>query len=159
MTRVTLAALLFAAAAPLQAQYTLPQVQLRTGTRVRVTAPEVLPVRVTGLVVARDPEGLSLSKDRGKVQLTFTPQQIELLEVSEGRNRLKWSLIGGAAGMLGGAVLGGWQGGRQDPSGIGAFIGFLGGGDFGSLGGAVVGAVVAPERWQRYRIAGAAGGR
>lgn len=147
-----LVSLVLAPAAP--AQYTLSQVQLPTGARVRVTAPTLLPERVVGRVIARTPDGLAISKDQGRVQVSFAPEQIEMLEVSEGRQRLRWSVLGGLGGMVAGGSIGAWQGGRNDPSGFGAALGLIGGSMVGLLAGAISGAILAPERWERYLFSG-----
>lgn len=138
------------AGSSLAAQSSLAHVQLPSGVRVRVTAPTVLPEPVVGRVVARTDEGLMISRNEGRVQITFSPEQIQLLEVSEGRNRGQWALMGGLGGMAAGALIGGWQGGRNDPSGFGGALGFIAGGITGLFAGAIGGGLLAPERWERH---------
>ncbi len=128
---------------------------LEPGTRVRVTAPALEPSRVAGDVALLHPDTLVL--ERGGRRLPIANARIELIEVSQGLDRRRGAWRGSILGALVGAGLGvtfGALGAQDLPTGIGtsAALGFFGGGLVGGGLGAGVGAVLAPERWQGYRI-------
>jgi len=129
---------------------------ISAGTRVRVSAPGIATERSIGQLLSMTTDTLSISTEKaGTAILRFPVGSIQRLEVSKGRNRLKWGIFGGVAG----GVLGGAIGAaalryenKQDP--LSAIAGFLGGGAIGLVGGAILGAVAAPERWQLYDSTG-----
>lgn len=128
---------------------------LEPGTRVRVTAPALEPPRVAGDVALLGPDTLVLA--RGSERLSIANARIDLIEVSRGPDRRRGAWRGTIFGALVGAGLGvtfGALGAHDLPTGVGASaaLGFLGGGLVGGGAGAGVGAVLAPERWQGYRI-------
>lgn len=141
------AAVMLAGALPLQAQYG-PE----TGSRVRVLAPLIQSERLYGTVAAASGDSLSLALVGRGAMLHLDKHTLESIEVSRGHPRLKWGVLGAAAGLVGGSLLGAAVGGYGDESGWGALIGFIGGGVIGTPVGAVGGALIAPERWDRYPL-------
>lgn len=143
---------LLAAAALGAATHAHAQFGPETGARVRVLAPLVAPERLTGTVVAASADSLALGVADGSATLRLDKHTLESLEVSRGRARLKWGLLGAGVGLLAGAIVGAELGGQDDPSGFGALAGFLGGAVVGLPAGAVGGALLAPERWDAYPL-------
>jgi hypothetical protein len=123
-----------------------------TGSRVRADAPTVSDARIVGRVAAATADSLLLSVSGGAAVLRLSKESIQTLQVSRGRDRLKWGVLGAGAGFLGGAVIGAALGGHDDPSGWGALAGMIGGAALGLPAGAVGGALLAPERWVRYDL-------
>lgn len=146
--RATLIAALacLAHAAPSPAQGL--RIELPAGTRVRIaTAPDTPPF--TGTVLRLTSDTLTLAAGSGSALLHIPVTRLTSLEESEGRNRIGWAFRGAGMGVVVGGIGGGIAGGRQDPYGLGAVVGFIAGGIMGTLGGAILGAVIAPERWRR----------
>lgn len=130
--------------APLLAQQDTP---LAPGAKIRVTASRALPRREVGSFTAARNDTLWMqggSSDQVAVPLAT----VERLEVSAGRARLKWALIGGAVGLLAGGVIGGRAGAEDDITGTGAAAGFTVGALQGVVIGAAVGGLAAPRRWR-----------
>ncbi|MEP6991185.1 MAG: hypothetical protein ABJA80_09670 [bacterium] len=119
---------------------------LTAGVKVRVTAPVL--ERGTGTVVSYGSDMLTVAPEAGAAPLRVATSTITKLEVSRGKNRLKWGLGGALAGGLAVAIIGGVQGGHDDPTGLGAGTGVAAGFILGALLGGIGGAVFAPERWQ-----------
>lgn len=129
----------------------------RPGARVRVSAPDVLPRRVTGRVVRVTPDTVVLRTGAAEpVAIPFAAAQ--RMERSLGRNR-GW---GAARGLGFGALAGGTAMGAAVLSGAefciyvsclqnnlaGAAGGFLIGAGLGAPAGALIGAVVGVEEWE-----------
>jgi hypothetical protein len=114
------------------------------GTRVRVTAPDHIEQRCVGHVVASD-DPLLVKEKHGTV-CSIPLVQIELLEVSRGRNRTKGALIGAGVGGVALGVLG-----VLACDGEKVYVDcesmFLWGGLTGAIPGALLGLALAPERW------------
>lgn len=126
---------------------------LSTGTRVRVTAPAVFPDRATATVLAAQNDTIVVSRSDGTVSLSVPVASIQKLEVSEGRSRLKWGLLGSLGGLLVGGFIGGSTADTDnDLGGLNAMAGFFAGAILGTGAGAVVGALAAPERWTNYPL-------
>lgn len=133
------------------AQYS-NRIGLATGTRVRVVAPSIFPERTTATVLSAQNDTIIVARSGGAVSLSVPVSAIQQLEISEGRSRFTWAGLGAVAGLLGGGILGGSAGGRNDTSGVGAAAGFFAGSILGLIGGAVAGALAAPERWSNYPL-------
>ncbi|HEU5174023.1 MAG TPA: hypothetical protein VFT96_04640 [Gemmatimonadaceae bacterium] len=129
-----------------QATATLP-----AGTTIRVTAPQALTERTTGAFQAARSDSLWMHAGRSR-QLVIPVAAVERLEVSKGRARLKWALIGAGSGALAGFVLGGMAGGKDDITGTGAATGAIAGTAQGIVLGAIGGALLAPRRWVGYPV-------
>lgn len=127
-----------------QAQYDQPG--LAIGTRVRiVSAPGSEPF--TGNVLRLAADTIAVAVGGGSVLLQLPTTHLASIEVSEGRDRLGWTLGGASIGGLGTAVVTGAVLGRDNPGTLAALAGFIAGGLVGSLTGAIVGALIAPEHW------------
>lgn len=141
------AVVMLAGALPLHAQYG-PE----TGSRVRVLAPLIGSERLYGTVADASADSLSLALAGRRAMLHLDKHTLESIEVSRGHARLKWGVLGAAAGLVGGSLLGAAVGGAGDESGFGALIGFISGAVIGTPVGAVGGALIAPERWDYYPL-------
>jgi hypothetical protein len=133
---------------------------LEPGTRIRVTAPSVLPSRTAGSLYALLPDTLVLARPDGD-RVAVANHRIQRIELSLGRDREQGARRMGLLGAMVGAGLGATIGAltaKDLPTGIeaSAGLGFLGGGLLGGGIGAAAGARFAPERWQAYRIDAAA---
>lgn len=141
------AAAMLAGALPLHAQYG-PE----TGSRVRVLAPLIGSERLYGTVAGASGDSLTLALVGQRAMLHLDKHTLESIEVSRGHPRLKWGVLGAAAGLVGGSLLGAVVGGAGDESGFGALLGFISGAVIGTPVGAVGGALIAPERWDAYPL-------
>ena len=139
-----LVAIALVAPAPLLAQQATP---LPPGAKIRVTATQTLPRREVGSFTAARNDTLWMQAGSSN-QVAVPLATVERLEVSAGRARLKWALIGGAVGLLAGGVLGGRAGAEDDFTGTGAAAGFTVGALQGVVLGAAVGGLAAPRRWR-----------
>jgi hypothetical protein len=68
------------------------------GTRVRVTAPAIVPHKVTGVVTEYDTEHLAVRDSTTGVQQSFPLHSILFLEISKGSSR--GGSVGGRAGLM-----------------------------------------------------------
>jgi hypothetical protein len=120
---------------------------LVAGIRARVTVPHISPKPLVGTVKKLTDDAIELTAEGREDTLALPRASVLRLEVSQGRNRGKGALIGGAALAAVGAVVGavGCRGSSDvDPSLCAAI---LGGG--GLVVGAGVGAMVgAGDRWR-----------
>jgi hypothetical protein len=125
---------------------------LPAGTTIRVTAPQALPERTTGAFQAARSDTLWMQAGRSR-ELVIPVAAVERLEVSRGRARLKWALIGAGSGAVAGFILGGMAGGGEDDiTGTGAAAGAIAGTAQGIVLGAIGGALLAPRRWVGYPV-------
>lgn len=131
------------------------RIGLATGTRIRVVATSIFPERTTATVLAVQSDTIVMARAGGAVSLAVPVSDIQKLEISDGRSRFTWAALGAVAGLFAGGILGGFAGGHDDPSGLGATAGFLAGAILGIPGGAVIGGLAAPERWINYPLASA----
>jgi hypothetical protein len=139
---------------PLTAQTTG---QLQVGARVRLVSLEGK--RTVGRLAGFTDDSVSLVSSAHAVAF----DQLSKVEVSGGKRRLRGAMIGGALGLVIGAVSGGLAGSAlyrearsdcdnvvcvvvADPH-IGAAAGVYAGGALGLLTGALVGSMVKNERW------------
>jgi hypothetical protein len=76
---------------------------------------------------------------------------ISVLEASRGRQRWLWGLLGATAGFFAGGLLGvqTYDTGESDIDGI---LAATAGAAIGTVSGAIIGAIMAPERWKRIPI-------
>ncbi|MBA3890243.1 MAG: hypothetical protein H0X64_06910 [Gemmatimonadaceae bacterium] len=117
------------------------------GSTVRVTAPSVLPERMTGTFISAFGDTIRVAGRGGNLHFALPFPAVQRLEVSSGRERMKWMWIGAGAGAIIGPVVGGIMakgGNTQDAEAWGR----LGGLVIGAPIGAIAGAVLAPERWR-----------
>ncbi len=142
-----------ALAAPLQAQS--DRLYLPTGTRVRVTTvADSQPF--TGNLLRLTSDTLAVAAGSGNALVQVPIGQVRSLDASAGRNRSGWAAGGALVGGLVGGVALGAVGGHDDPTGLGAAVGFSVGALLGIATGAIVGIVVAPERWRHVPLSGVA---
>ncbi|MBA3670884.1 MAG: hypothetical protein H0W68_02515, partial [Gemmatimonadaceae bacterium] len=65
-----------------------------------------------------------------------------------GRDRLSWGVRGAAAGALSVGLITAIVLGRENPGTLAGIAGLVAGRAVGGAGGALVGTIVAPERWR-----------
>ena len=139
--------LLLGTSAPVFGQGGVSYEGVTPGTRVRVSAPTVIPDRVIGTFLSASRDSLLVAPGEHAV-LRLDLNAVEALHVSAGRDRTKWALNGSAAGFVGVLLLSPAFCDRGD---MGCGFGMLGASLFlGIPGGALAGALSAPERWVRY---------
>ena len=131
--------------------------QLQVGARVRLVSLEGK--RTTGTLAGFTADSVSLVSSAHAVAF----DQLSKVQVSGGKRRLRGAMIGGALGLVIGAVGGGLAGSAiyrearsdcenvvcvvvTDPH-IGAAAGVYAGGALGLLTGAIVGSMLKNERW------------
>lgn len=121
-------------------------VYVGAGSTVRVTAPSVLPDRMTGSFISSARDTLRVAGRSGNLHYALPYSAVERLEVSGGRQRMKWMWIGMATGAIAGPLIGGMTAGddTQDAEAWGRLGGLLVGLPVGAVGGALL----APERWR-----------
>lgn len=124
---------------------------LTAGTRVRATildSPRPPLIGAFGGVSADSVRVILI----GTTTLALHTGTLAHLDVSEGRERGRWAILGGLIGALGGGLIGGMAlAGEADASmGLAPVAGFFAGMVIGAPTGAIVGAITAPERWTRY---------
>jgi hypothetical protein len=124
-----------------------PAPMLRDGMRVRVTAPSVMARRV-GTIRSLDSSGFVLGGSRPD-DATWVPHAgVQIVEVSAGKRRAPYVLLGFLLGPVAGVAAGigvcSMNTYINDP--CFAPIGF---GLTGFIVGPVIGAMLAPERWRR----------
>ncbi|HET7189820.1 MAG TPA: hypothetical protein VFI52_16825, partial [Gemmatimonadaceae bacterium] len=86
--------------------------------------------------------------------LQLPTARVTSIEVSEGRDRLGWGVRGAGIGVLAGGLLGAVTVGRDSQADLAAIAGFFAGAVLGAAGGALFGAIAAPERWDRIHLSG-----
>lgn len=127
-----------------------------SGTRVRVTAPALLPRPIAGPLLARTDDALTLGLADQAVRLTIPMTAIAGIEESGGHARLRSALTGAKVGALAAGSLLALTGYAAEPGGWGrlfAVAGFATGLAVGAPVGAGVGALAAPEQWARSHAA------
>ncbi len=144
---------LFAIAPSLRAQYDRPY--LPVGTRVRVLD-RVGGAPFIGSVQRLTTDTLGVAVAGGAVVVQLPTSRLAALEVSDGRERGAWAFRGAGIGLLAGGLLGAasMRSDSTEPGDLSAIAGFFAGGVLGTGLGAVVGAIVAPERWHRVSLSG-----
>lgn len=121
-----------------------------TGTRVRIVvgASESF----TGSVLRLTSDTLAVATGSGGALIQLPTSRLSSIEVSEGRDRLGGSVKGAGIGVLAGAAIGSIALRRSEGPGVAALAGLFAGGILGGGTGAIVGAIVAPERWRRLSL-------
>ena len=150
---VTEFALVLAVAAPAGLHAQSDRLYLPVGTRIRVqAAPDAPPF--TGTVWRITSDTLAVAVSSGNALLQLPTARVTSIEVSEGRDRLGWGVRGAGIGALSGGLLGAVTLGRDSQGSLAAIAGFFAGAVVGAGGGALVGAIAAPERWDRIHRSG-----
>ena len=146
---LSLLVLLATVAAPADGRAQHPQ--RPSGLRVRVTAPTAFAKPFVGTLGDHSGDSLSVAMGAGGARVVIPRAAVRQLEVSEGRARWRYAVLGGVLGLVGGAVIGAAAASSpEDP--YAALGGLIVGGLLGAPAGAVTGAVVAPERWRYYYL-------
>jgi hypothetical protein len=114
------------------------------GTRVRVIRKGGQPP-VVGRLVLRSPERLTVQTDDGRgMGILF--DQVARVQVSNGRDRAKWTTLGGLFGLVAASAVYAIDDGDCSGSECAKRFGLMAGPAI--VVGAVVGSRVAPERWR-----------
>lgn len=129
------------------------RLSLPVGTRIRVQATAEAPP-FTGTVWRLTSDTLAVAVSSGNALLRLPTAHVTSIEVSDGRDRLGWAVRVGGIGALAGGLLGAATFGHGSQGDLGAFAGFFAGSILGAAGGALFGAIVAPERWDRIHLSG-----
>jgi hypothetical protein len=152
MRKGALLVLLLAIGSWTEARAQVPHPEIPAGSRLRVFAPALGEHGTIGQFAGFESESLSLLQGPSQTTLQLPLASITRLEVSEGHHRGRWAGMGALIG-LGGSVALGVVCLTVCDDGAFAVIGFS---FFGLVVaapvGAVVGAVVAPERWRPLAI-------
>jgi hypothetical protein len=129
---------------------TAAPIGVSVGQRVRVQAPPLFEDRRKGDVFAPVIDTLFLKKKDAAVQ-PIPVSAITSLEVSRGRQRWLWGFLGATAGFFAGGLLGAqtYDTGESDIDGI---LASIAGAAIGTVSGAIIGAVAAPERWKKIPV-------
>ncbi|HEU5174020.1 MAG TPA: hypothetical protein VFT96_04625 [Gemmatimonadaceae bacterium] len=124
---------------------------LVSGERVRVTAPEVTAAPIRGTFLSAERDTIRVATTGGNLIVGVPYSAVQRLEVSRGRNRVRWALMGAGAGAVAGMLLGAMSASGGSGS-INESWAPLGGLLAGIPIGAVVGAILAPERWRDHPV-------
>jgi hypothetical protein len=144
-------------AAPLSAQLS----ELTVGARVRIRAPEVVAGRLTGVIIARGADTLTVTR-ASATPLTLRVSQLSTVEISRGRSHGRGAARGalwggGVMAVLGVAFVdgattcegsGGGASCRETTAVESAAYGALS----GALVGGIIGAFVGREHWERLSL-------
>ena len=117
-------------------------------TRVRITAPLLSETVLLGTLRLMHGDSLLLTTSEGTARMRLPLRDVETIELSRGRDRIRYAGLGAVAGGLGMALAFGSSVEEQtggEPIALG--VGFLTGLLVGAPLGAVLGAAYAPERW------------
>ena len=143
-------------AVPLDAQVS----ELTVGARLRVRAPDAVAGRLTGVVVARTADSLTLTRSNA-APVAIPLVSLTEVEVSRGRSRSRGALKGAAWGAGVSAVFGGLLIGEEtceEPTApanctpMTRVESVAYGAVSGALLGAIIGVFVGSEHWERVRL-------
>lgn len=150
---VTAFALVLTVATPAGLHAQSDRLYLPVGTRIRVqAATDARPF--TGTVWRITSDTLAVAVSSGNALLQLPTARVTSIEVSEGRDRLGWGVRGAGIGALSGGLLGAVTLGHGSQDDLGTLAGFFAGSILGAAGGALFGAIAAPERWDRIHRSG-----
>ncbi len=118
------------------------------GVRARIRAPGSINGRLTGTVMSRTADSLSIATENG-VPLQLPLSRLTAVEISRGKSRsrgaMKGALWGGGVGLLSGLFS---DSGTSASRGEVFAAGVLG----GVISGVVIGALVQSESWERLEV-------
>jgi hypothetical protein len=148
--------MLLASAAPLAAQQSAPEIEIRAGSRVRLDAPGVLGDRMVATVISRTADTLTVASPNA-APIAVPTSRITRLEVSRGDSRsagvlhgMKWGVpIGIGFGVLGALLSDDCQSCKNPPNRAAIIPAFAGA---GAAWGAVIGAIVQHEQWEPFAL-------
>jgi hypothetical protein len=109
-----------------------------------VAAPALSSDPIYGRLLVLDGDSLVMTPASAEAPLRLDLAGVRLVEVSQGRERLRYAGLGAVGGIVAGLYLGSNALGGSESNGLGA----LAGGIAGMIVGAPLGAVVAPARWR-----------
>lgn len=155
LSLTTLVALL-AGAAPLRAQQSAPEIEIRAGSRVRLDAPGIVGDHMVATVISRTSDTLTVASPNAS-PIAVPTSRITRLEVSRGDSRtagalhgMKWGIpIGVGFGVLGLALIDDCETCGSPPN-RGAIIPAFAAS--GALYGAIIGALVQHEQWAPFAL-------
>jgi hypothetical protein len=124
---------------------------LPTGVRVRVRETSN-PQPFTGMLWHVSGDTYAVRPSGTNTLLELSRSRIVSIDVSAGRDRVRWGFLGAAAGALAGGLFGAATIGEDPNADLGSVGGFVVGSLVGAPLGAVLGALSAPERWRRIRL-------
>lgn len=133
------------------AQASLPE--LPSGTRVRIRAPSAVEKNIVGTIAAYGGDSLTITRGKANRNLTLHLDDIASIDRSRGRDHALGAVIGAAGGAIVGVILGvvcvsvcpKKNSSDANLAPIGGFV-------IGVPAGAVLGALVGLERWQRVKV-------
>ena len=145
-----------AGAAPLHAQQSAPQIEIRAGSRVRLDAPGIVGDRMVATVISRSADTLTVASPNA-APIPVPMSRITRLEVSRGDSRtagalhgMKWGIpIGAGFGLLGLALFDDCDTCGGSPN-RGAIVPALVAS--GAFYGAIIGAIVQHEQWAPFAL-------
>jgi len=147
---------LFCAILPLASATSAAQPSLSSldrGTRVRIDAPQISQTRFSGNVSELDGLLLTVTKQKTGEQLVVPFSTLVSVERSLGRSRGRGAIVGAVIGLVAGLGLGVVCVSVCDTGGSGgANLAPAGGLFLGPPVGAVLGALIGKERWQRLPL-------
>jgi hypothetical protein len=141
-----------------QAQYN----EAQPGARVRIQAPSIVAGRYVGTVLTREP-GVIRVGSPNTPPVEIPTDRITSLEISRGKSR--WAgvgrgavigtVVGAVVGVFAGAVTNErdrtyWNAGQRDTLSRAEYVGYSAVG--GAFWGAVIGAFIPKERWDRFDV-------
>jgi hypothetical protein len=147
---IVITAILFTNSAPLRAQLA----EALPGARVRVEAPGILAGRFVGTVLQRSPDTLRVGSPNN-MPVDVPIARVSSIEISRGSSRLlgtgHGAMWGGAIGLVigiaGTASCGDcYFGARKEEMIVQSALG-------GAELGAIIGAIIGRERWERFNLA------
>jgi hypothetical protein len=150
-THIVLLALCVTAATPAALRAQIEGSTLPTGVRVRVHETST-PQPFTGTLWHVSGDTYAVRPSGTNTLLKLSESRIVSIDVSAGRDRVRWGFLGAAAGALAGGLFGAATIGQDPDADLGSVGGVVLGSFVGAPLGAVVGALNAPERWRRIRL-------
>lgn len=124
---------------------------LGSGEHVRITAPELAAAPIRGAFLSAERDTIRVATAGGSLILGVPYSAVQRFEVSRGRARMRWAMMGAGAGAIAGMLLGAMSASGGSGS-LDESWAPLGGLVAGIPIGAVVGALVAPERWRDHPV-------
>lgn len=127
--------------------------ELTSGTRVRIRAPGATEGNLIGTIAAAGGDSLTITRGKANRNLTLHLDDIASIDRSRGRDHALGAVIGAGGGAIVGVILGAVcvsvcakkNSSDANLAPIGGFV-------IGVPAGAVLGALVGLERWQRLKI-------
>lgn len=148
---IVLAAFLLLAAIVPSAHAQPDQRHLTLGARVRIVR-AAGEESFIGNVARVTSDSIAVGVGGANVMVQLPLAHLASLEVSDGRDRAKWTANGTLYGALGVGLITGVLFAQEYPGTLMGPVGALAGGFMGAIGGGVAGAMLAPEQWDRVAL-------